>query len=191
MFAASVFLVFFNDLLVSFFDLKLLIPSFFQFDPFCRVLLSRACLFILRWPAFFEAVTMNVAMTHLWSLPMWIMSLASASSLYFMCLLLIMMWSICFSFPSGDLQVVFPRILSLHRVECCTSSKKKQIKQQQQKRHLSPMRRSQRKTWKSEDLSRREEPRQWTSRRHSTPSHTHQCGTPSNLMVSNMTTCIS
>ena len=31
------------------------------------------------------------------------------------------------------------------------SSKKKQMKQQQQKRHLNPMRRSQRKTWKSED----------------------------------------
>ena len=42
---------------------------------------------------------MNVAMTHLWSLPMWIMSLASASLLYFK----------CFSFPFGDLLAVcFP-----------------------------------------------------------------------------------
>ena len=39
------------------------------------------------------------------------------------------------------------------------SGKKKQMKQQQQqKKHLNPMRRSQRKTWKSEDISRREEP---------------------------------
>ena len=36
--------------------------------------------------------------------------------------------------------------------------KNDEMKQQQQKRYMNPMGRSQRKTWKSEDLSRKEEP---------------------------------
>ena len=62
---------------------------------------------------------MNFAMTHLWSLPMWIMSLASASFLYFKYLLLVKMWSICFSLPFWrSVGRLFRRCLSVHRVEC-------------------------------------------------------------------------
>ena len=54
---------------------------------------------------------MNVSVTHLWSLPMWIMSLASASLLYFRVDLLLIFL--------GSVGRLFPRIISVHRVECC------------------------------------------------------------------------
>ena len=63
---------------------------------------------------------MKVAMTHLWSLPMWIMSLASASLLYLKYLLMVD--------KKVDLFLVtfwrsvsrwFPKSLSVHRVQCC------------------------------------------------------------------------
>ena len=75
-----------------FFELRLLFPSFFA-SLILSVMFCCLELFflILREPSFFGEVITNVAMTHLWSLPMWIMSLASASLLYFKCHLLIMM----------------------------------------------------------------------------------------------------
>ena len=42
--------------------------------------------------------SLKVPMTHLWSLPMWIMSLASASLLYLKYLLLVNIYSICLSY---------------------------------------------------------------------------------------------
>ena len=81
-----------NHLLVSFFELSFFFPVFCQCVSVCSFfLVSSLSLFVLREPSFFGVVITNVAMTHLWSLPMWIMSLASVSLLYFKCLLLIMM----------------------------------------------------------------------------------------------------
>ena len=60
----------------------------------------------------------KVAMTHLWSLPMRIMSLASASLMCFKCLLFVSMYSICFSLTLRDMKGrLFLKCLSEHRVE--------------------------------------------------------------------------
>ena len=72
------------------------------FGLFCFVVPSLS-LFDSWGLSWFGVLITNIAMTHLWSLPMWIMTLASASLLYFRCLLLIKIQSICFSVPSGDL----------------------------------------------------------------------------------------
>ena len=67
-------------------------PVFFSvWSPLSCFVVSSLSFKFLRWPSFFGVVIMNVATTHLWSLPTRIMSLASASLLYFKCLLLIVM----------------------------------------------------------------------------------------------------
>ena len=57
-------------------------------------------------------------MTHLWSLPMWIMSLASSTLTFLKYLLLVKMWSICSSFPFWrDERRLFLRSLPEHHTE--------------------------------------------------------------------------
>ena len=77
----------------------------------CSALLFRASLF-LRWPTFFGVVIMSVAMTHLWSQSTWIMSLASASMLYFRC-------RFASHFLERSVCRLFSGSLPVHRVECC------------------------------------------------------------------------
>ena len=64
-----------------------------QFDliPFMLCCIEFPLFFVLQWLLFSGVVIMKVATTHLWSLPMWIMSLASASLLYSKYLLLVEM----------------------------------------------------------------------------------------------------
>ena len=80
--------------------------SILVFFSFCTCstyrIVSCSLFSLLPW-VFFPGVLMKkVAMIHLWSLPMWIMSLASASFTFLKNLLLVRMQSICFSFPFGE-----------------------------------------------------------------------------------------
>ena len=88
---------FFNDLLVSFFELRLLNFNVFHclVSPSCFII-SCFPLIVLSWLLFPGVLTVIVAMTHLWSLPMWIMSLARR----FVC---------------------FWGVFSVHRVESCVT----------------------------------------------------------------------
>ena len=91
------------------FRAPILLSRFFvRFFRMSCFIVSSLSFFVLREPYFFGAVNTKVAMTHLWSLPMWIMSLASASLLYLHLI----------SFR-GSVTRLFTRSLPVHRVDCC------------------------------------------------------------------------
>ena len=94
----QLFLDFFNGLW-CFFRAQASHPSVFSVSSILSRLFVSSLSFL--WTSFFGVVIVNVAITHLWSLPMSIMSLASASLLYFRCFLSIMMLSIASHLLSG------------------------------------------------------------------------------------------
>ena len=86
--------IFFDDLLVSFSSSGFSTPMLFScFGRFFHALSCRVFLFQYSCTGYVfpGMVIVKVAMTQLWSLPMWIMSLASASLLYLKYLLLVNM----------------------------------------------------------------------------------------------------
>ena len=97
---------FFNDLLVSFFEFRLLIPSVcFQFDPFCRVLLSRPCLFyftmVLRssdHECCHDTSVVTAHVDHVFGFGIFVVFQVSSLDYDVVDLLLISLWGICRSF---------------------------------------------------------------------------------------------